>query len=1109
LGLKKNATANQWKALGSQIAKRKREEGKESEVYHNGILKPFKKVQRAIGRYHNRELQGQEPLIGVLLKTPPSSPRISSQQFCLNFIEHQPVFETPQYQDLVVTLQNEQTHGAYMNFEPQSTSFTFHDSELALPITNDYPARELYGAQMVFIPGKLAANAISGPVTKRDLLLTDIPWVQAVDELFSTPGLMSTIRSWIGKIPQALDQTNSGGSYYNMSSAKLLCNLPNHLLSGSTNSKRIIIEASMLDRTFLSLIYQISNNKLTTKELQHLLSLLKDDDSAEIVSVCLRRLFYSKNASAKQVAGEIFNQAVRSGDAEFVRKLIHLGADHASLHGNSGGQLLTQAILYGHLDMAHLLLDYDADPNCEDEEEHYGAIRILFTWNDWSLSEKRTILRRLVYNGADINNRIQEALEVAIFWKNDIELVEMLLENGANPDYVSSLEQEDIPNDDSTPPSDDIIHALIDHFGPKWDWLQLRGIILAARDSFYSVQNFLTKLDISETEEWRLLAEALNVCVDETSYWGQISPEIWYSESECSDYEQSPRSVNSNSPYSEIGVRNRTTDRSVIENLLKAGADPNYDGGDPYDDLNVPRGLLWLPRRRSTLLYAIRSHHRRDRTWKSNILIKHGADFSKPGLLETAVSLGYLDLFQQIFEALTDFKCVHVPTIFYLIFCKYGRRSRAKVLNLLRTAGLDAFGSINDHTRFGMTPLQHACENGKIEVVRELLSLEAEINGRLTADGKLSALHIAVKKRNLALVELLLERGARVNEWPEMPGQNLFQVWANSIKYASLDNFREIEQDAEHIFDLLATNRAETVFHATGIEQNWDSCFATLLYQRVPESFARRIADKGVSIDCANFRNQYSHTTVFESVMTGYSLDFIQWLIRHESFKPVPNSRCLCSIIMSMKTCEILPKIKFILQAYSFDLNRHISCFPIQNSWTALHTTLQHLCRDASSDIYSEVVPLLLAKGADINAPATESAGRTALQAACAREDEAVELVRFLVQSKAKVNAEPANHRGVTALQAAAIQGHLEIVLYLLEHGAEVDAPGAEYNGRTALEGAAEHGRLDVTKLLLNAHVDQQKSAKCAKPLEYAKRSMKPGIAQVLEEWVEMFGSTD
>ena len=81
-------------------------------------------------------------------------------------------------------------------------------------------------------------------------------------------------------------------------------------------------------------------------------------------------------------------------------------------------------------------------------------------------------------------------------------------------------------------------------------------------------------------------------------------------------------------------------------------------------------------------------------------------------------------------------------------------------------------------------------------------------------------------------------------------------------------------------------------------------------------------------------------------------------------------------------------------------------------------------------------------------------------------------MVQLLLSENADVNAPAVNAGGLTALQGAAIQGHLAIANLLLCAGADVTAAPAMFMGRTALEGAAEHGRLDMVQLLLDASAD-------------------------------------
>ncbi|KAI0546154.1 ankyrin repeat-containing domain protein [Xylaria curta] len=115
-----------------------------------------------------------------------------------------------------------------------------------------------------------------------------------------------------------------------------------------------------------------------------------------------------------------------------------------------------------------------------------------------------------------------------------------------------------------------------------------------------------------------------------------------------------------------------------------------------------------------------------------------------------------------------------------------------------------------------------------------------------------------------------------------------------------------------------------------------------------------------------------------------------------------------------------------------------------------------------------ELVQELYNRGANINAPAVYSSGRTALQAACSGDEINTELIAFLLDNGADINAKAGVKWGLTALQGAAIEGHLSLASLLLERGADVNAPPAIFDGRTALEGAAEHGRLDMVQLILN-----------------------------------------
>jgi ankyrin repeat protein len=162
-------------------------------------------------------------------------------------------------------------------------------------------------------------------------------------------------------------------------------------------------------------------------------------------------------------------------------------------------------------------------------------------------------------------------------------------------------------------------------------------------------------------------------------------------------------------------------------------------------------------------------------------------------------------------------------------------------------------------------------------------------------------------------------------------------------------------------------------------------------------------------------------------------------------------------------------------------------------------TALQMACRSEPLPVDMKMVQYLLRLGADVNSPPATTGGRTALQIACTHDEINFDLINLLLQNDADINAAAADTKGITALQGAAINGNLELVLFLLERGAQVDAPGAIEDGRTALEGAAEHGRLNVVQVLLNAHLAIGATPELETPLEFAEKEGHLGVVQLLK----------
>ncbi|XP_066594349.1 ankyrin repeat and KH domain-containing protein 1 isoform X2 [Prorops nasuta] len=122
---------------------------------------------------------------------------------------------------------------------------------------------------------------------------------------------------------------------------------------------------------------------------------------------------------------------------------------------------------------------------------------------------------------------------------------------------------------------------------------------------------------------------------------------------------------------------------------------------------------------------------------------------------------------------------------------------------------------------------------------------------------------------------------------------------------------------------------------------------------------------------------------------------------------------------------------------------------------------------EAASAGHVDIVSLLIAHGADVNAQSTS--GNTPLMYACAGGHENV--VRVLL--KAGANVEDHNENGHTPLMEAASAGHVPVAKILLEYGAGINTHSNEFK-ESALTLACYKGHLEMVRFLLEAGADQE-----------------------------------
>ncbi|XP_071573914.1 ankyrin repeat and KH domain-containing protein 1 isoform X4 [Temnothorax nylanderi] len=122
---------------------------------------------------------------------------------------------------------------------------------------------------------------------------------------------------------------------------------------------------------------------------------------------------------------------------------------------------------------------------------------------------------------------------------------------------------------------------------------------------------------------------------------------------------------------------------------------------------------------------------------------------------------------------------------------------------------------------------------------------------------------------------------------------------------------------------------------------------------------------------------------------------------------------------------------------------------------------------EAASAGHVDIVSLLIAHGADVNAQSTS--GNTPLMYGCAGGHEGV--VCALLTAGA--NVEDHNENGHTPLMEAASAGHVQVAKILLDNGAGINTHSNEFK-ESALTLACYKGHLEMVRYLLEAGADQE-----------------------------------
>jgi ankyrin repeat protein len=344
----------------------------------------------------------------------------------------------------------------------------------------------------------------------------------------------------------------------------------------------------------------------------------------------------------------------------------------------------------------------------------------------------------------------------------------------------------------------------------------------------------------------------------------------------------------------------------------------------------------------------------------------------------------------------------------------------------------------------GMTALQAALTKGEVKVANMLLRAGADVNA-LGPRG--TALHIAVTRGDYEALRLLLESDIRhiVDLMDVETKKSPIQV------ACTLSNTHRAYKIADLLFQAGASADAPSLEGNTALQ---DAVWNANLFDNY--KLVRLLIKKGANINAPSAH--IDGRTALQIAVSDNNFDMVQLLlgsgadVNFRANRKFGKTALQAAVEKADETCD------FTIVELLLRTGADVNAAPANDGG---RTALQAASSGEQGN--AALVKLLIKWGAHVNAPAGASAGLTALHGAVIRGH--VKIALALLRAGADVNAIAAKHDGWTALEGASMFGRLDLVHILLEAGADSHLPRrSRYIAPLAC--AKRNGHFTIVKLL-------------------------------------------